>query len=245
MKSWYSTALLCTACSWYSVSCWAAAPPMPPLTSGSGDNGMKHALVSVTGTVVGVHISEPPTDVAPAAPVVMTSGHGVDFDPAKFDVLEGLYFNAQYGWLPASALMLPADRAIWIERTSASQPAGSEFRVYEGGMGMTNDALMEGPAYWTMNEIYAADGDRWQWNGRMQHDYYAADMPGDYAMSFRVYVGDASGAEDLTYAPATTTLQFRVVPEPATWLLAAAVAAVSLACRRRARLAALHSCQGG
>ena len=80
---------------------------MPPATSGSGDGGMKHALVSVTGTTVAVHISEPPTDVAPVSPVVMTSGHGVDYAPGKFDVLEGVSFNAQYGWLPGSALNTP------------------------------------------------------------------------------------------------------------------------------------------
>ena len=214
---------------------WAVAPPMPPATSGSGDGGMKHALVSVSGTTVSVHISEPPTDVAPASPVVMTSGHGVDYDPGKFDVLEGVSFNAQYGWLPGSALTLPTDRAIWIERTGAMQPAGSAFHVYEGGMGMTNDALMEGMPYWTMDEIYANDGDQWQWDGRMQHDYYTADMPGSYAMSFRVYVGDLTGAEDVTYTPGTATLQFRVVPEPATWALAVLGVAGTLARRTLGR----------
>ncbi|MAT68619.1 MAG: hypothetical protein CMJ58_03770 [Planctomycetaceae bacterium] len=206
----------------------AVTPPMPPMTSGSGDAGMKHALISLTGTTLHVHVSEPPE--GPASPVEMMSGHGADYEPARFDVLEGKFFNAQHGWLADGFISLPTDRAIWIERTAATQPPGAEFRVYEAGSGMT--AIPgEGMPFWTLDEIYATDGDSWQWDGVMQHDYYTGDLPGDYAMSFRVYVGDLSGAEDITYTPATATFQFHVVPEPAAWALAG-LAAVGWATRR-------------
>ena len=75
-------------------------------------------------------------------------------------------------------------------------------------------------ASWTMNEIYATDGAKWQWDGAMQHDFYVSDKPGSYSMSFRVFVGDANGTMDLTYTPATTTFSFVAVPEPATAVLA-------------------------
>lgn len=185
---------------------FASDPPLPPATSGSGDAGMKHLLVSLTGTTLAVHTQAPP-----AAPVTMLSGHGMDYTPAKFDVLEDRYFNAQYGWLPDSFFSLPTDRSIWIERIGATSPATATFQVYEGGNGR------EGREAWSMNAIYAVDGQAWRWDGEMQHDYYAADLPGDYAMSFRVFVGDSTGNLDLTYTPAETTLNFRVVPEPSTW----------------------------
>ena len=199
----------------FSTQCFAVMPPMPPMTSGSGDAGMKHA---------GIHLHDVDNeleihyDATPEVPLTMMSGHGADYTPSKFDVLEDVYFNAQYGWLPNGFISLPADRAIWIERTGATQPAGSTFRVYEAGNGMMIPG--EGMMNWTMDEIHAANGDIWQWDGVMQHDYYTADMPGSYSMSFDVYVGDLSGVADTAFAPTSTIFEFSVVPEPTTFALA-------------------------
>ena len=191
----------------------AAMPPMPGLTNGDGtvaNNGMKHAAISLADTTLAVHIDTPP-----ATPVTMMSGVGTDYTPDKFDVLEDVYFNAQYGWVPSGLFSPPAGAGIWIKRTGVTQPAGAMLRVYEGGN------MTEGMAAWTMNEIYTSDGFAWQWDGAMQHDYYVADRVGDYSMLFEVYVGDASGAPLDGYTPAMTTFEFRAVPEPSTWLLAA------------------------
>ncbi len=190
----------------------AAMPPMPGLTNGDGttaNNGMKHAGISLDGTAVSVHVDTPP-----ATPVTMMSGFGADYEPAKFDVLEDLYFNAQYGWVPSGVFSPPLGAGIWIKRTGVTQPAGSTFRVYEGGN------MTEGMAAWTMNQVYSYDGFAWSWDGAMQHDYYVADRVGDYSMSFEVYVGDSSGEPLDGYTAGNTTFEFRVVPEPATWLLA-------------------------
>ena len=200
-----TAALVVLTCS---SASFAIAPPMPPNTSGSGDAGMKHALVSLSGTTLAVHVAEPP-----ATPVTMMSGHGTDFTPEKFNVLENVFFNAQHGWLPDSFFSLPAERTVWIERIGATQPASANFHVYDGGNGM------EGMAAWTMSEIYIADGDKWQWDGKMQHDYFTADLPGNYSMSFRVYLADQSGSQDLSYTPAEATFRFRVVPEPVSAVL--------------------------
>ncbi len=210
----------------FSTQCFAVMPPMPPMTSGSGDAGMKHAGVGLSGTVLTVHY-----DATPAVPLTMTSGHGADYTPGKFEVLEGVYFNAQYGWLPNGFISLPADRAIWIERTNATQPVGSTFKVYEAGNGMSN-VPGEGMMNWTMNEIHAANGDIWQWDGVMQHDYYTADMTGSYSMSFDVYVGDLAGVADAAFTPASTTFEFSVVPEPTTFALAM-LGVVGIVARRR------------
>jgi hypothetical protein len=194
---------------------------MPAFTSGSGDNGMKHAMVSLSGTTLSVH-----TELTPTVPLTLLSGHGIDYTPAKFDVLENTFFNAQYGWIPAGFISLPANRTLWIERTGATQPAGSSFATYEGGN------LAEGMAAWNMQAIHAVDGDLWQWDGMMQHDYYTADLAGAYAMHFNVYVGDLAGQPDPTYTPASTHFAFTVVPEPASGVLAS-LAMLGFATRKR------------
>lgn len=190
----------------------ATAPPMPPLTNGDGNvahNGMKHANITLEDTALSIHIDDPPP-----APVTMISGHGADYTPAKFDVLEDVHFNAQYGWLPGGIFSPPSETSIWIKRTAATQPAGSIFKVYEGGN------MTEGMAAWTMNEIYTHDDFIWQWDGAMQHDYFVGDRVGDYSMSFEVYIGDSSGNALPSYSSASTTFSFQVVPEPSTWVLA-------------------------
>ncbi|MCC7086474.1 MAG: PEP-CTERM sorting domain-containing protein [Pirellulales bacterium] len=189
---------------------FAVDPPMPGMTNGDGivaHNGMKHANVSLAGTVVDVQV-----DATPPTPVTMMSGFGTDYTPAKFDVLENSYFNAQYGWMLSGIASPPSGSSVWIKRTNATQPAGSAFHVYEAGMGMEM-------AMWTMNEIYASDGALWQWDGMMQHDYYTADRPGVYSMSFEVYVGDSMGMPLAGYTHGAATFQFTAVPEPGTAVL--------------------------
>ena len=201
----------------------AISPPLPGMTSGIGDQGMKHIGVGMSGTALFIHYD--PVPPSPAVPLTMMSGHGIDYDPDKFNVLEDVYYNAQYGWNPYGLIGLPSNLSIWIERTGVTQPAGSTFMVYEAGMGSEM-------AIWTMNELYAANGDKWQWDGAMQHDFYTADLLGSYTMSFNVYVGDAAGVPDAGYTPTSTTLEFTVVPEPATIGLTA-LAAACLFMRRR------------
>ena len=187
-----------------SLPCWGQMPPAPGATSGSGDNGMKHSSVTMPGFVVGVSL---PT--SPASPVTMTDvGFGTNYPETRFDVLEDVYFNAQHGWVPDGFINLPVDRFFWIERIAVTQPAGSTFKVYEGGN-------MGDMGTWTMNEVYTVQDPIWQWDGAMQHDYFTADKVGDYSMSFKVYVGDDLGVADTAYTSASTTFEFQVVPEPA------------------------------
>jgi hypothetical protein len=220
-----SRLLFAYAATFCSAVASAQGPPTPPMTNGgdAANNGMKHVNVSLADGVLGVHVDSPPL-----APVVMRSGLGMNYEPAKFDVLEGVYFNAQHGWLPTGFFgELPAGASIWIRRTAATQPAGSTFKVYEAGN------MMEGMASWTMNEIYASDGAMWHWDGLMQHDYFAADLPGDYSMSFEVYVGDPAGDPLPDFSSAAATLEFVVVPEPSGVLLAAAGCGCLLLRRRK------------
>ncbi len=184
----------------------ARLPPLPPMTNGNAnlaDNGMKHALVGLDGTQLAVHIADPPS-----SPVTMTSGFGVDFE-SLFDVLEGRYFNSQFGWLPDGILIPPVGAEVWIKRTGLTTPVGAKLDVYEGGMG-------NGMTSWTMQEIHANDGDLWKWDRLMQHDLFVADKPGEYSMSFEVYFGDESTGAPLSgFGSAEATFNFRTpVPEP-------------------------------
>lgn len=184
----------------------AQLPPLPPLTNGDGNpanNGMKHALVSFDGVGLDIHLAAPP-----ATPVTMTTGFGASYDP-PFDVLEGAYFNSQHGWLPEGILVPPVGADVWIKRLSATAPSGASFQVFEGGMGA-------GMAGWSMQELYANNGDTWKWDREMQHDLFVANLPGQYSMTFEVYLGDSANGEPLAqYGSATTTLRFATpVPEP-------------------------------
>ncbi|MCO6042572.1 hypothetical protein NG895_01500 [Aeoliella sp. ICT_H6.2] len=200
-------------------------PPMPGMTNGDGNpanNGMKHILVSLDGTDLAVHVAEPP-----ATPVTMMSGMGHDY-AMSFEVLENHYFNAQYGWLQELPIVPPAASDVWIKRTGATMPGGATFRVFEGGMGMDMGS-------WTMNQIHTEAAEAWKWDRDMQHDLYVADLPGEYSMSFEVYLGDATTGEPLAgYGSATTTLYFTTpVPEPSCAALAGVAVLAVVGCRWR------------
>lgn len=185
-------------------------PLGPGQTSGSGDYGMKHAAVTLTGNTLGVTVPAPP-----ASPVVMTDhGFSNDYTAPKFSVLENVYYNAQHGWNADSFVTLPSDRFLWIERTGVTQPSGSTFQVYDGG-NMISETMDD----WAMTQIYLTNGEIWQWDGDMQHDYFTADTVGSYSMSFKLYVGDASGVEDTSFYSSAATFEFSVVPEPSSLAL--------------------------
>jgi len=115
----------------FALAGFAIAPPLPSLTNGDGSvahNGMKHASISLTDTMLAVHVSDPPP-----TPVTMMSGYGVDYTPDKFNVLENVYFNAQHGWLPGGILSPPAGGNIWIKRIGVTQPA----------LAITHDEVMQ------------------------------------------------------------------------------------------------------
>lgn len=219
------TVLSCAALFSLATACLAQMPPMPGMTNGDGDpanNGMKHSLVAFGqgASEISVHAEEPP-----ATPVTMASGFGVNY-ASEFDVLEDRYFNSQYGWLPGGILVPPAGSEVWIKRSGKTMPDGATLKVYEGGRGMEM-------ASWTMDELYANDGDIWLWDRVMQHDLYVADKPGQYTMSFEVYFGDAvTGEPMLGYAPGAVTFAFNAVPSP-TSLALLTLAPIVFAGRKR------------
>ncbi len=217
----------------FGATAFGQLPPLPPMTNGDGNpanNGMKHVMVGYDSESqqLSVRVDDPP-----ASPVTMTSGFGMSFD-SKFDVLEDRYFNSQHGWLPTGLWLPPAGADVWIKRSSATMPDGATLAVYEGGMG---PALPN----WSMQPLYANDGDIWKWDLLMQHDLFVVDQPGEYSMTFEIYMGDLTTGERLDgYESASTTLRFQTpVPEPTTGAMLLMAAIGCFFCRRRATIGAL------
>ncbi len=120
-------------------------------------------------------------------------------------VLEGKAYGDQYGWLADGFIDPGAGNGISIELISAT--AGLE--TYEGGMRMMK-------ANHTYNPIFGTDGSStvWDWPGTMVHNWYAAELNGDYEATYRVFVSDAAGNAVAGFTDATVTLYFRAVPTP-------------------------------
>ncbi len=215
----------------------AALPPMPGMTSGLGmsGNGMIHAEVAVQGGVVSVVLRDGPSGGAqPTDRLVTMVGGGYD---TPYDVLNGRMFNAQYGWLPDQTVPTPPGpiqigltEQIWIEPISVTGPGS--VSVYEGGNG---EQLMN--TGHTMNPIFGTDGSdtKWLWDDDflMQHNWYVFDTPGDYDITYRVYVGDNSGAAIQSYTPADITLRFTAIPEPGVLSMLGLTSLALLSMRRR------------
>lgn len=177
------------------------------------DGGMVHVMIGWDGSAVSAH-QDPAMDV----PLIAYPGETYDGAAA---VLDGTYYSSRYGFLNDGFISLNAGEAVWIERVSATDG----LLAYEGGM--RSMAEMH-----TYDAIFAADGDRWRWGGTMHHPWFAADAPGDYQMSFEIYVGDELGAHIDGYASGFITLGFTAVPTPSGVGVVAGVGLIALRRRR-------------
>ena len=82
---------------------------------------------------------------------------------------------------------------------------------------------MKGMAAWTMNEIYAANGDHWAMGWPSCNTITTPPTcQATYSMSFDLYVGDLLGLRQYrAYTPASATFEFYAVPETSGLVLAA------------------------
>lgn len=193
----------------------AQTPPVPGLTSGLGmaGNGMIHAEVAVQNNVVSVVLRDGPS--GPATPAGrLTAGIAADF-AAPFDVLSGLPYNAQYGWLEDQTIGftpidIQADEYVWIEQVGVTGPG--TVAVYEGGNGMQMPNHSLDPIFGTPGSLSSA----WLWDEDflMQHNWYTFSENGDYDIDYRVYVGDLSGNAINGYTDGNATFRFAAIPEP-------------------------------
>ncbi len=128
------------------------------------------------------------------------------FDPSKpWSVLNGTAYNFQYGWNPAGYITLPAGSAIWIQ--VLSEDAGLETYLRP-------PAYSSGP---TWPQVFAANGNRWEFQGFMQHNAYAVVNPQQttYSATYCVYIGNATTGSPLPgYGSADVTWTWLGAP---TW----------------------------
>ncbi|QDU72044.1 hypothetical protein [Mucisphaera calidilacus] len=195
----------------------AAIPPMPGMTSGLGmpGNGMIHVEVAVQNNAVSAILRDGPSGGATPDQrlVAMTGGPYT----TPYDVLNNIPFNAQYGWLEDQTIgFTPIDIApdehIAFELLSTAGPG--TIGIYEGGNGMQLNSVGH-----AMSPIHGTDASpaAWVWDDDflMQHNWYTFSAPGDYDLTFRVYVSDLDANPITTYTDTTVTLGFTVLPEPA------------------------------
>ncbi|WP_428388609.1 hypothetical protein [Mucisphaera sp.] len=210
----------------------AAIPPMPGMTSGLGmpGNGMIHAEIAVQNNTVSAVLRDGPSGGA-TPDNRLVAGPAAAFDP-PYNVLSNRLYNAQYGWLEDQTIGftpidITPDESIWIELLSTAGPG--TVNIYEGGNGQQLTATGH-----TMAPIHGTAGSpaAWQWDDDflMQHNWYTFSTPGDYDLTFNIYVGDNNGASLSTYTPAQLILTFTAIPEPGSAALLLPLAALT---RRR------------
>ena len=133
---------------------------------------------------------------------------GYAFDSrSNYSVLAGKAYSLQYAWNPGGLFTNPPGAAVWIERLSAS-PGLENY----DGPGNKNE---NPPRPYT--QILSANGDTWQWYGRMAHNAFAIRNPATNLLTaeYRVYFGDATNGSRAgfeSYDDATVTLTWTVDP---------------------------------
>lgn len=159
---------------------------------------MRHIMVSLSGNALSAH-----ADWGDQRTVLERFPGETYLGAAS--VLENKAYGDQYGWMADGFIDPGAGNSISIELVSAT--AG--LKTYEGGRRMMKANHTYDPIFGT-----AGSADTWVWPGTMVHNWYAAELNGDYEATYRVFVSDAGGQSVAGFTDATVTLYFRAVPAP-------------------------------
>ncbi|MFG0285841.1 MAG: hypothetical protein ACF8R7_15605, partial [Phycisphaerales bacterium JB039] len=158
----------------------ASGQTMPPM-----GGPMQHLMIERVGDALEVHADS-------TGPLKLQS-YG-DTYAAPADVLNGKWFNAQFGWMAEGFWTPPVGASVWIEVTD--QTPGLE----------TYRAMTFAPIFTT-----GASSPRFAWDGRMTHNWYAATAPGLYEASYRIYFGDETTGDPMPgYDGADITLSWEL-----------------------------------
>lgn len=165
----------------HAISTLAAISLAAPALAQNMGGPMKHVMVSRVGDALMVHV-DPDVDT----PALRNYNETYDGDAS---VLDGAWYNAQYGWMAEGVWQPPAGATIWIEQ-------------------IVGDHDLLAYARHTFAPIFGTAGSppRIAWNGAMMHNWYATTIPGDYHATYRVYFGDAHGQPLAGYTPGEVTL---------------------------------------
>jgi hypothetical protein len=154
---------------------------------------MKHVMVGFDGASLHAMV-----DPATATPVMRDYGESYS---GGASVLDDSMYNAQYGWMIEGGWLPPAGAEIWIEQTLATPG----LLAYSGGTMMNQG---------TFSPIFGAGGSapRIRWSGAMLHNWYASDVVGTHAATYRVYLGDAQGNPLVAYGDDSVVLEWIAQP---------------------------------
>ncbi len=144
---------------------------------------MKHIEVRLVGTVLHAEV-----DPFVGTPVLRDTG--VTYTGGA-SILNGTYFNGQYGWTVGGFWTPPTGAFVYLEQIDGTPG----LSVYAQG---------------TYAPIFSTSGSsaRVRWNGAMVHNWYSTTTAGPHEATYVVYFGDASGTPVSGYTPATVTLAF-------------------------------------
>ena len=150
---------------------------------------MSHLLVTLFQNQVFL------TFESPSMSTVSMQDNDGDFTGGA-SVLNGMGYNAQFGWLANGFISLPPESGIFV-RTLAGSP---HLSVYEET---------------TFASILGTDdsSDIWQWDGTMTHNWYSTDTHGSHFARYEVFVGDMLGNPLHGYTSASIDLWFEYPPD--------------------------------
>ncbi|MFG0246819.1 MAG: hypothetical protein ACF8MF_12300 [Phycisphaerales bacterium JB052] len=168
----------------FALSVGTAAASTPTL-----GGPMSHLLITLFQNQVYL------TFESPAMSTVTMQGNEGDFVGGA-SVLNGMGYNAQFGWLANGFISLPPESGIFV-RTLVSSPY---LNVYEES---------------TFDSILGTDGsdDVWQWDGTMTHNWYSTETHGEHWVRYEVFVGDLFGNPLDGYTSASIDLAFEYGPD--------------------------------
>jgi len=155
---------------------------------------MEHIMMHLHGSMLHAHVHN-------AGPLVLQNYH--EAYKGEASVLDGQWYNSQYGWMVEGFWAPPSGSVIWIEQVSATPG----LHVYSGGTMMNMRSFA--PIFGT-----GGSSPRIQWDGLMLHNWYAATEPGTYSATYSIYFGDANGMPTPGYMPAQATLSWELAPPP-------------------------------
>ncbi|MCL4222616.1 MAG: hypothetical protein KJZ65_14750 [Phycisphaerales bacterium] len=152
---------------------------------------MKHIMVMYDDMMqtLMAHVDE-------SVPTPELKNYGETYDPPA-DVLNGTWYNAQYGWMVEGFWTPPGSSHIWIEQISATPG----LSVYSGGTMMNQG---------TFAPICGTNGSApaFSWSGTMLHNWYAVRRGGQFEATYRVYFGDVNGVPLEGYGEAEVTINW-------------------------------------
>ncbi len=145
---------------------------------------MKHIAVQLHGNQLECHVD-------PLVPMPRLQSYAETYSGAAA-VLNGTFYNAQYGWMIEGVWSAPPGASLWIEC-------------------LTHSPTFEAYLAKTFVPIFGTQASHASilWNGTMLHNWYTTTQPnGLFTASYRIYFGDANAVPLPDFLPGEVVLEW-------------------------------------